>query len=120
MYSTWQSLYYTLHIGILFMYMQFFNLWSVTYSTDHTADRKSFLTGPVLMYLILLKFLGKSEINIASQLLQFIFLGDGGFRFPVAHFATNTCHASILYFKFWEGVLLMKRFGFRQVSQHKT
>ena len=31
----------------------------------------------------------------------------------MAHFATNICDASILYFKFWEGVfLLMKTFGF--------
>ena len=36
-------------------------------------------------------------VSVATHLLQFIFLGDGGFRFPVAHFPTAQCPASVLY-----------------------
>ncbi|XP_028392672.1 uncharacterized protein LOC114517214 [Dendronephthya gigantea] len=55
---------------------------------------------------------GSQAAQIATHILQFIFLSDGGFRFPVAHFPTAQCPPSTLYFKFWEGVLLMKQAGF--------
>lgn len=56
--------------------------------------------------------LGSKETQIATHILQFIFLSDSGFRFPVAHFPTAQCPPSALYFKFWEGVLMMKQAGF--------
>ena len=59
-----------------------------------------------------------SDIQVASHLLQFIFLSDSGFRFPLAHFPTTQCPPSSLYFQFWEGVLRMKQAGFRYVQQH--
>ena len=56
--------------------------------------------------------LGSNNAEIASHLLQFVFISDCGFRFPVANFATPQCPPSVLYFHFWEGVLAMKRAGF--------
>ncbi len=52
---------------------------------------------------------------MATHLLQFIFLSDGGFRFPVADFPTAQCPTSVLYMKFWEGVLQMRKAGFMYV-----
>ncbi|CAB4015801.1 Hypothetical predicted protein, partial [Paramuricea clavata] len=56
---------------------------------------------------------GKMETKsqIATHLLQYVFLSDCGFRFPLAHFPTTTCPP--LYLQFWEGVLQMKKAGFR-------
>ena len=60
--------------------------------------------------------LGKSErVSLASQVLQFVFLGDGGFRFPVAQFPSGGCTASSLFFIFWEGVRKMMETGFSWV-----
>jgi hypothetical protein len=56
-------------------------------------------------------YLGSQDIQIATHILQFIFLSDSGFRFPVAHFPTAQCPLSALYFQFWEGVLCMKQAG---------
>lgn len=56
--------------------------------------------------------LGQSSVNLATHLLQFIFLSDGGFTFPLANFPTKQCPPSILYLQFYEGVLQMKRTGF--------
>ena len=53
-----------------------------------------------------------SKVSIETHLLQFVFLSDGGFPFPIAHFPTTQCPASVLYLKFWEGVLQMRRAGF--------
>ncbi|XP_028418403.1 uncharacterized protein LOC114543743 [Dendronephthya gigantea] len=53
-----------------------------------------------------------SKISLATHLLQFVFLSDCGFRFPIAHFPTAQCPSSVLYLKFWEGVLQMRRAGF--------
>lgn len=66
-------------------------------------------------------FVGKKEAKtqVATHLLQFVFLSDSGFRFPLAHFPTNTCPASLLYMQFWEGVLQMRKAGFRyNIYQH--
>ena len=54
----------------------------------------------------------KEKPELATQVLQFIFLSDCGFRFPVAQFPSGTCTPSDLYFLFWEGVRKMKEFGF--------
>ena len=32
---------------------------------------------------------GKETIDVASHVLQFVFLGNNGFRFPFAHFPTK-------------------------------
>lgn len=54
-------------------------------------------------------------MSLASQVLQFVFLGDGGFRFPVAQFPSGGCTASSLFFIFWEGVRKMMETGFSWV-----
>lgn len=57
-------------------------------------------------------YLGQSTVQLATHLLQFVFLSVGGFRFPLAHFPTKQCPPSILYLQFWEGVMQTKRAGF--------
>ena len=56
---------------------------------------------------------GISEPKLASHVLQMIFLGDTGFRFPFAHFPTTEATASDLYVVFWEAVLNLHKWGFQ-------
>ncbi|XP_044179618.1 uncharacterized protein LOC122961098 [Acropora millepora] len=55
---------------------------------------------------------GKTDPQLATHLLQFIFISDSGFRFPVAQFPSGECSPSDLYFNFWKGVRKMLEFGF--------
>ena len=77
---------------------------------------------PLMLYYLYIKLgsysfhLGRSPVDLATHLLQFIFLSDCGFRFPLAHFPTKQCPPSTLYLQFWEGVMQMKRAGFTYVS----
>lgn len=57
-------------------------------------------------------FSGKSEPQLATHVLQFIFLSDGGFRFPISQFPSGQCSPSDLYFIFWDGVRKMLEVGF--------
>ena len=41
-------------------------------------------------------FLGSSEVEVASHILQFIFVGNEGFRFPFAFFPTKEATPSAL------------------------
>ncbi|XP_070556918.1 uncharacterized protein [Ptychodera flava] len=61
-----------------------------------------------------LDHLMKGEINVqtATHVLQFVFIGDGGFRYPVAHFPTKECSPAILYRVFWDGVQMLLKAGF--------
>jgi hypothetical protein len=36
---------------------------------------------------------GKKEISLGNHVLQFIFLGNSGFRFPFAHFISTNVQA---------------------------
>lgn len=63
-----------------------------------------------------MEILSGTETNgpvLASHVLQFIFLGDNGFRFPIAQFPSSGCTASSLFFIFWEGVRKMLETGFK-------
>ena len=60
----------------------------------------------------MLHILGKLEPELATPVLQFVFLSDCGFRFPGAQFPSGSCSPSDLYFLFWEGVLKMMEEGF--------
>ena len=40
---------------------------------------------------------GSTQRELASNALQFVFLGMTGFRFPIAHYATSTAKASEIY-----------------------
>lgn len=66
----------------------------------------------ILIFCKMLHILGKLEPGLATQVLQFVFLSDCGFRFPVAQFPSGSCSPSDLYFLFWEGVLKMMEEGF--------
>jgi len=52
------------------------------------------------------------EPELATHVLQFIYVSDNGFRFPVAQFPSKDCTPSSLYFCFWDGVLAMLEIGF--------
>lgn len=56
---------------------------------------------------------GKETIDVASHVLQFVFLGNNGFRFPFAHFPTKEADPASLYTNFWKAVGWLKRFGFQ-------
>lgn len=56
--------------------------------------------------------LGEEETQLASHVLQFIFLSDCGFRFPIAQFPSHDCTPSDLFALFWQGVRMMQEFGF--------
>ena len=57
--------------------------------------------------------MGKHEPKLASHALQILFLGQTGFRFPVAHFATDSASPSELYLMFWKCVKMLGLFGFK-------
>ena len=57
------------------------------------------------------------DIKLATHVLQFFFLGDTGFRFPVAHFPCQECQAAEIYVLVWDIVKHLMRTGFT-VSTH--
>ena len=68
---------------------------------------------PFSLKLIFISFIsGKKDTNVATHVLQFIFLSDCGFRFPVAQFPSANCTPTDLFNLFWGGVLMMKDYGF--------
>lgn len=56
---------------------------------------------------------GHTEPSLATHVLQFIFISDCGFRFPIAQFPSGQCSPSDLYLQFWKGVERMEETGFR-------
>jgi hypothetical protein len=54
----------------------------------------------------------KKNVQMATHVLQFVFHGLYGFRWPVAYFATNPALAHQLYFHFWEAVQVLDDQGF--------
>ncbi|KAK3726529.1 hypothetical protein QZH41_015565 [Actinostola sp. cb2023] len=56
----------------------------------------------------------KSEkgVQLATHILQFLFLGNTGFRFPVCHFATTEASSINLFESFWECVDTLDMYGF--------
>lgn len=56
---------------------------------------------------------GKKEIKLATHVLQFVFLGFTGFRFPLFHFPTIQATAAELNLLFWKIINLLMAFGFR-------
>lgn len=55
---------------------------------------------------------GKGDLKLATHVLQLLFMGNTGFRFPVGHFATLQTSPAELYLVFWEAVKLLGVFGF--------
>jgi len=56
---------------------------------------------------------GKETIEVATHVLQFVFLGNNGFRFPFAHFPTTEVDPSTLYTQFWKAAGWLRRYGFQ-------
>ena len=54
----------------------------------------------------------KKSVCMATHVLQFLFLGQTGFRFPFTYFATTEASASELYVVFWKAVNYLVMFGF--------
>lgn len=54
----------------------------------------------------------KENIQLSTHVLQLVFLGNTGFRFPLAHFPCLQTSASELYLIFWKAVNMLGLFGF--------
>jgi hypothetical protein len=54
----------------------------------------------------------KKNVCLATHVLQFLFLGTTGFRFPFTYFSTTGASASELYLVFWKAVNYLAMFGF--------
>lgn len=50
--------------------------------------------------------------QLSTHVLQLVFLGNTGFRFPFAHFPCLQTSASELYLIFWKAVKMLGLFGF--------
>ena len=71
-------------------------------------------TLPVLA-LLYIWFVGGVHV-LATHVLQFMFLGSTGFRWPVCYFATTEAHASELVLLVWEVVNAVQSYGFKVKS----
>ena len=56
---------------------------------------------------------GSRNKVLGTHVLQLLFLGINGFRFPFAHFVTDSIQASELYSIFWKAVRILFTFGFK-------
>ena len=56
---------------------------------------------------------GSCNRTLGNHVLQLLFLGVTGFRFPFAHFVTSSVQASELYGLFWKAVKILWTYGFR-------
>lgn len=54
----------------------------------------------------------KCEKTLVTHVLQFVFLGFTGFRFPFAHFPSYTASGHELYSLIWKSVNMLSTFGF--------
>lgn len=52
-------------------------------------------------------------MEVATHVLQFVFLENNGFRFPFAHFPTTEADPSSLYVNFWRAVGWLRKFEFQ-------
>ena len=55
----------------------------------------------------------KKEAKLATHVMQLVFNGFTGFRWPVAYFATSTATAHQLYLNIWEAVDVLDDYGFQ-------
>ncbi|ELT87513.1 hypothetical protein CAPTEDRAFT_190460 [Capitella teleta] len=55
---------------------------------------------------------GKSEVQLASHVLQILFVSHSGFRFPVAHYPTHEAQAPELFHVIWEAIDKLDDWGF--------
>ena len=53
------------------------------------------------------------ELGMAKYILQFIFLGFDGFRFPIAYFPSLGANAPELYMNVWNAISEMSQYEFQ-------
>ena len=56
---------------------------------------------------------------LATHILQFVFFGNTGFRWPVAYYPTTEAHASELMVLVWDVVETLSSYGFQVKSINK-
>ncbi|XP_053381363.1 uncharacterized protein LOC128549115 [Mercenaria mercenaria] len=56
--------------------------------------------------------MGKKEKHLGTHVLQFIFIGLTGFRFPFGHFVTDNIAAYDIHTLFWDAVAALSMYGF--------
>lgn len=59
--------------------------------------------------------MGHHSFKLATHVLQLLFLGVTGFRFPIAHFPTVQITPHELYLIFWKSVKMLGIYGFRVI-----
>ena len=55
----------------------------------------------------------KSQVTLATHVLQWIYVSHSGFRFPFAHFATSEAQASELFCILWRALDKLEEWGFK-------
>ena len=55
---------------------------------------------------------GDSQPEMVTHVLQFVFLGNTGFRFPFAHWPTKEADAATLHDLFWKAVFWLLKSNF--------
>ncbi|XP_070548616.1 uncharacterized protein [Ptychodera flava] len=55
---------------------------------------------------------GEDTTVTATHVLQMVFLGNTGFRFPIAHWPTREVDPATLYTQFWNSVKWLRKGGF--------
>lgn len=63
-------------------------------------------------YFSCLVIAGAESARLATHVLQFMFLGNTGFRFPFTYFPTTEASSSQLFETFWESVDTLQMYGF--------
>ncbi|KAJ8044896.1 ATP-dependent DNA helicase PIF1 [Holothuria leucospilota] len=56
---------------------------------------------------------GAIENSLATEVLQFYFLGHTGFRFPICHYPTKGVSSAELYIMVWELIAKLQDWGFK-------
>jgi len=54
----------------------------------------------------------KTDRILATHVLQLVFLGFTGYRFPFSHFPSNTASGHELYLIIWKAISMLSTFGF--------
>ena len=58
------------------------------------------------------QLLGTSEKSLATHVLQFVFIGYTGYRWPVCHYPTNQAKAIDLYINVWQIIVKLLKYDF--------
>ncbi len=53
-----------------------------------------------------------TNVRLATHILQLVFLGYDGFRFPFVYYCSDGATCPELFFKMWESIYALKRWGF--------